>query len=151
MALIWSLKNIENHSELSVSNEEGYQLCPLTNAVVWGSAYFNLGEITATNIDEWVFRATVLQSIGRGLTSRALTRQEIIRHIGLTTNAVRRTRNDFLREVMLCLEREVEWKSAKGVATSAPGTRQSSTSEPKSPAGRRNRKTSRTEKAIMSL
>jgi hypothetical protein len=110
-----NLKNVENSSELFVTAGKGMgRLCDLTEAIVWAARILDLDAITVKNVDEWLFRAALMNQIGhavivRGSEKAAFTRAEIVRHIGITMSVVTlRTRKQFLSNLMECLERDVE-------------------------------------------
>jgi hypothetical protein len=114
MSLDFSVKRVKDYSELFIIDDDGVdRVCDLTKCVVFSTLAIGLSEITANNVDEWVFRSTMLHSVGRAVISRggkssALARAEIIRHIGLTTNATTCTRKHFLRKLIECIESEIE-------------------------------------------
>jgi hypothetical protein len=116
MSLDFSVKRVKNYSELFVPDDDGVErVYDLTKCIVFSTLAIGLSEITANNVDEWVFRSTLLHSVGRAVITRggkssALTRAEIVRHIGLTTNATTCTRKRFLKKLIECIEREIERK-----------------------------------------
>jgi hypothetical protein len=97
MPLSWSLEHVESNSELFVKGAKGRrQMDGVTHCMIWASLQLDLGEITAKNVDEWVFRSTLMRSINRSIIVRGkkkavFARAEIVRHIGLTTNVKTQT------------------------------------------------------------
>lgn len=84
--------------------------------LVFESLCVNLNEITADNEDEWMFRSMLLQqvdgsSIVYGSESweekAGFLREALRRWRGMTTNAERKTRKQWMAKTMELLEREV--------------------------------------------
>lgn len=76
--------------------------------LIWGSIGIDLGEITQSNIQEWLFRFKFLETINRSLTTRPMTLEVIQRWIGLRTNVISLTRKKWMKRVMEQVEREVK-------------------------------------------
>ena len=81
-------------------------LSPITNSFIWATMTIGLNEITEANVDEWEQRLALAYEIGwlskltvwngndpdgeknaHCFEARPLTRADIVRHIGLSTNA----------------------------------------------------------------
>ena len=109
MSLNYNLSKIANFETACLTKpdaEGNRQLRSVTNHLIWATMIIDLGEIKATNIDEWMFR---LQAIGRAYQDDAhlkITRQMLEQHIGLSTNVANKTRAAFLKHVTKMLERD---------------------------------------------
>ena len=62
----------------------------LYNALIWASIGVDLGRITESNIDEWVFRVNKLE-----LTNKPVERWMIEHFVGLKTNVANLTRKQW--------------------------------------------------------
>jgi hypothetical protein len=68
------------------------RLNPVTDALIWATMSVDLGRITEKNVDEWAYRLTIVQALyGARLqssdgTPRPLSLQDVVDHIGLSTN-----------------------------------------------------------------
>ena len=104
MSLNFKLDKIKNYTEVCHKGEE---LHPVTNGLIWSTMTVGLGEITAKNIDEWLIRLALadklfgtMMFVGSGPNERQprpFTREELVAHIGLTTNVSNETRNQFTK------------------------------------------------------
>lgn len=76
---------------------------PVTDAILWTTMSVGLGTITSSNIDEWIYRLTLLQKIsGAELTLGPntkvfITKEDIEMHIGLATNVTSLSRSKWLK------------------------------------------------------
>jgi DNA primase len=59
----------------------------------------DLGSIKASNIDEWAFRLNVLYDIGLSAFPKPLTKAELKKYIGLSTNVSTKTRRQFMKKI----------------------------------------------------
>jgi hypothetical protein len=109
MSLNWNLSKIANKDTVCFradSNGER-ELTGLTHALIWGTIAVDLGEITAKNVDEWKFRLNCIGLVYDDKTWAEITREDIAKHIGLSTNVTSRTRKQFIAKMAKALEREV--------------------------------------------
>jgi hypothetical protein len=94
-------------------------LSPITNSFIWATMTIGLNEITEGNIDEWEQRLALAYEIGwlskltvwNGIEpdgdknahcfeDRPLTRADLVRHIGLSTNATYETAGVWRKRVV---------------------------------------------------
>lgn len=112
MALHWNVTKCKNHKALT---EEGEW--PITNALIWGSMSTGIPEITEENIPEIYARFRVWESIvGAMLHSRDIKTGEIeernievadlVKRIGMYTNAARMTRAEWRKMIGDHFDRE---------------------------------------------
>jgi len=108
MPLNWYVGNIKNADDVcwmtATRNDVNYAktrgeeyLHPVTDALIWATMTIGLNEITEKNIDEWASRLALAYSVnwispmtvynGTDWEARPLTRADLDRHIGLSTNA----------------------------------------------------------------
>jgi len=85
---------------------EEQHLSPITESLIWKALSVRLGKITEENVDEWWFRVRLTQLVdgpefncGKDVKVY-LTRQDIVNHIGLKTNADTFTRSKWAKEFM---------------------------------------------------
>lgn len=95
MSLNWDVSKCEKSDELI--NEESWGV---TNGIIWMMLMIDMGNITKENIDEVNNRAQIYQRLKGGMLSKVttkedgsrtseevfITREDIERRIGLTTN-----------------------------------------------------------------
>lgn len=77
---------------------------PVTNAIIWAGLSLDLSSITEENVDEWTYRALLLQHATGAFLSTAegpvfLTEEDFRSHIGLRTNCTTRSRKDWLLRI----------------------------------------------------
>lgn len=85
----------------------------LRTTLVWASMAVDLGDITAKNIDEWMFRLYFQETAGMDYISLGDMTQDdvragLVRWTGLSTNVQTLTRKKWLAKEMNLLERRVE-------------------------------------------
>lgn len=73
---------------------------PVTNTLVWWTIPLGMWEITEKNVDEFWQRLSLWQAVaGPSLGNQDgdiwLTRDDVVAHIGLTTNATSKTKAEF--------------------------------------------------------
>jgi hypothetical protein len=105
MSLNYNLTKIKNHDSVCFSvNRDGEKtMRGITNLLIWSTISVDLGEITAKNVDEWLFRLKAVGLIYQDENQMKVTREQLIAHIGLTTNVFpNKTRAQFLKR---CAER----------------------------------------------
>ncbi len=93
MSFNWDLQNIDDHkAKCWVKVEDGYQLAPVTETLIWASLGTGIGTITEKNWREVYARIVFLEGLyGTFLRNadgepRPITPQDIIEHLGLWTN-----------------------------------------------------------------
>lgn len=105
MSLDFSVERVKDHTNVTTAPFEfngKSQWHPLTNALVWGSIPCGYNEITEANLDEVWFRVNLWQGLVRSLLSDDkgaiwLSKKDLEMHIGLITNAGRKTRTEFYK------------------------------------------------------
>ena len=112
MSLDYNLGQIKNYKEICYSepDKEGFvELHPVTHAIIWTCIAVELNGVKEDNIDEWVFRQEFLTRLGKGnfFNKRNLSREELMSHIGLSTNVSTTSRLQFLRNQVKRLEIEI--------------------------------------------
>ena len=89
-------------------------LSPVTELLIWQCMGVDLNGITKKNIDEWMFRLFCLEITRnrntnfmvsdfhetKGWQQRRLCKQDLIDHIGLSTNVSTKTRLKFWKKLM---------------------------------------------------
>ena len=112
MALHWNVTKCENHTALT---EEGEW--PITNALIWGSMSTGIPEITEENIPEIYARFRVWENIvgpmlwGKDeetgeLEERKIEVEDLVKRIGMYTNAARMTRSEWRKMLGEHFDRE---------------------------------------------
>jgi len=102
MALDYSLAKVRDYESLWESHpEEGWRLQWRTKALVFATMTVGLETITTRNIPEWERRLGMLRAAGYpspgwfGGEPWWPTEADLLRHVGLRTNASRRDRREF--------------------------------------------------------
>jgi hypothetical protein len=113
-------------TEEDKKNDSGF-LKPKTNALIWITMFVDLNEITKKNVDEFWWRLQFLLSIDCGYfqwkeeqekkhgipcSPWEITKQDLIDHIGLSTNASKKTRNQFCKRYLETLKDRVDVSSS---------------------------------------
>ncbi len=117
MSLDFKLDKIKNYKTVT---RYGNELSTVTNGLIWSTLSVGLGEITEKNVDEWMVRlALVDKLLGTMLKkngeSRPFTRDEVVTHIGLTTNVSNEKRPGWAKRMTERFFRDVE-RSLKNAA-----------------------------------
>jgi len=110
MSLDWSISKCEDWEELT--NDEEW---PLTNALIWMTISTDIGEITEKNADEFYTRIRMVESV-HGYSffktdpetkarKSAITYESIRRRIGLSTNVITKTPNQFNKRIIEAVRR----------------------------------------------
>jgi hypothetical protein len=110
MALNWRVGEIKNYKKVCYRVApadipyEGIKKGELVmrqecNRLIWATMNVDLGSITAKNIDEWAFRLNVLYDIGLSAFPKPLTKAELKKYIGLSTNVSTKTRRQFMKKI----------------------------------------------------
>jgi hypothetical protein len=103
------------------TEEKGWKMNPITEALIWITMAVDMGEITEKNVDEFYWRLRfqekfrnykilIAKSIkdknaGRGFNP---TYKQIRAHIGLKTNAATATRAKFMVRMIRAMEQEMD-------------------------------------------
>lgn len=115
MSLNYSVKEIPDHITTSPFDKDKWH--PVTNYLIWSSLITGIGSITKANVDE-VFRriaiiqkldepaVTFMDSLTKDWVNVYITREDIVNHIGLWTNASTLTEVQFNKKIMERLSRE---------------------------------------------
>lgn len=107
MSLNWSITDVKDWEQVSMREENGLEGTK-TNALVWAALSLDLSSITAKNVDEWLFRLSIVEKYRGALIWRTVegkqedylfTREDIIRRIGLSTNVSTKTRTAWLNKM----------------------------------------------------
>ena len=112
MALHWNVTKCKNHKALT--NEDEW---PITNALIWGSMSTGMPEITEENISEIYARFRAWEGIVGAMlhgkdtetgevTERYIEVADLVRRIGMYTNATRMTRAEWRKGIANYLDRE---------------------------------------------
>lgn len=115
-------------------NEDG-SLSAITEVLVMKTMMVDIGHVTPTNLDEFVFRVLMIEKVFGGSivewrgepakpVERSLTIDEIRSHVGLRTNVyTEKSRakwlTSFKRMVVEHFSREVQWAMRKGATSVA--------------------------------
>lgn len=108
MSLNWNLSKIANTESVcwrkDSSGEETMR--GITHTLIFATIAVDLGEITAKNVDEWLFRMQCIARVYNDEGWANITREQLTDHIGLSTNVSNRTRKQFMGKMGTALERE---------------------------------------------
>jgi hypothetical protein len=125
MALHWNVTKCKNHKALT--NEDEW---PITNALIWGSMSTGIPEITEENIPEIYARFRVWENIVGAMlygkdtetgevTERYIEVADLVKRIGMYTNAARMTRAEWRKMLGEHFDREANYlkrRAEKGEA-----------------------------------
>lgn len=114
MSLDWSITKVKQWEQVSLREANGAEAAK-TEALIWATMSLGIPTITKSNVDEWMFRLSTKEKLKGALINhyvedksmpgglRAepyyLTREDVERRIGLSTNASKLTRAAFLKRV----------------------------------------------------
>lgn len=103
MSLNWSIDKITKWQQVSVTEENGLQGW-ITESLIMKTLLVGLSSITKDNVDEWMWRLEHIGAVptfhfapATGLPEYRLTKADIERRIGLSTNADQLTRSRWLK------------------------------------------------------
>lgn len=107
MSLDFSVEKIADHENVTTAPYEfagRAQWHPVTNALIWGSMSCGYNRITEDNLTHVWERINLWQHVLRGLVNYQwktvwLTKEDIRRHIGLSTNASVKSDAEFMATV----------------------------------------------------
>ena len=98
MSLNWSITDIKNWEAVSMKEENGIE-GNKTEALIWACMAVDLGSITKKDVDEFFFRVETWEKLrGSFLCDYTMTREDIERRIGLSTNVSNVTRTKWLKK-----------------------------------------------------
>jgi hypothetical protein len=114
MALHWNVTNCKNHKALT--NEDEW---PITNALIWASMTTGIKDITEENIPEIYARIRAWEDIVGALLhskntetgqieERNIEVEDLVKRIGLHTNASSLTRAEWRKGIANYLDREAD-------------------------------------------
>jgi hypothetical protein len=119
MSLNWNVSKCKNHKALTNDDE-----WPITNALIWLSMSTGIHEITEENIPEIYARIRTWEDIvgpmlhGKDTETgkpveRYIEVADLVRRIGMHTNASRMTRAEWRKNIANYIDREAnDWKRA---------------------------------------
>lgn len=100
MALTWNTTQVkdlqEKYPAVMMTDADGdktlHEINPVTWALIWSTIFIGIGNITEANHKDFYFRLSLYEKVfGTFLREKRqphpLTHQEVIDHIGLSTNA----------------------------------------------------------------
>jgi hypothetical protein len=94
MSLNFDFKRIKDWDAVVSDPLDNDKLSPVTDRLIWLCMTVDIGEITAANVDEFYWRMRFIQRLdGPNIqfndgTEVYLTKQDIIDHVGLSTNVI---------------------------------------------------------------
>ncbi len=92
----------------------------VTESLIWTTMQVGLGSITEENIPEWLVRLDLVDRLfgtmmvrydGDKRVNVPFTKEDLVAHIGLTTNVSKETRTKFLKRTMDHFVRESEHRA----------------------------------------
>lgn len=83
MALDFNYGNVKDYKTVCLTPEG--EIRKKTEAIIWGTMMIGLYEIKKSNLDEWMIRITMLNTVRPGTIDVNLG--DLERHVGLRTNA----------------------------------------------------------------
>jgi hypothetical protein len=108
MSLNWDITKVANRE--AVCKTKDGKLHPTTDTLIWATMFVGIPRITVDNVEEFstrvsvyerlfgAFRATV--EVNQDVTDIYITPADVLRHVGLSTNASVMTTAKFKRHVM---------------------------------------------------
>lgn len=108
MSLDYQLEKITGYKELCwVPNPEGEGVImnPVTQNLIFSTISVGIGEITVLNYEEFYFRNNIMERLIDIPRNNRLTVQDVIDHIGLSTNVSFETRAKWLKRHI-----DYEWR-----------------------------------------
>ena len=114
MALTWNIGNCNDHKSLQTEDE-----WPITNALIWATMSVGIRDITEKTIPEFYARLSVWEKIvgpmlyGKDeetgkLEERGVEVADLVKRIGLHTNASSMTRAEWRKNLAAYFDREAE-------------------------------------------
>ena len=119
MALHWELRSIDNW-ETVCCNEDG-TLSGTTECLIWATMMVGLSRITASNAKKFYERLHAWETARGAFRSdrQPLDFNDVVRHIGLATNASHETDAQFRKKLMRALEEEARRKAERATTPEA--------------------------------
>ena len=121
MSLNWSVEKVVGQEEKCfVKNSEGKEdVNPITKAIVFSTMFVGVPDITKKTALEYIKRLRIWQSIFGAMMVKDgkpydITAQQVVDHIGLTTNANRKSRTEFIKSIWNTLDLEVKYERKDG-------------------------------------
>jgi hypothetical protein len=106
MSLDFELGKIADWKTVCAHPTDAKKLHPVTDSLIWRCLACDMSGISKGNVDEFFWRVRLLQRLdganwhfGVDGTPVYITKQDIIDHIGLTTNVSQKTRTQFLAKI----------------------------------------------------
>lgn len=114
MALNWNISNCKDHKSLQTEDE-----WPITNALIWATMSVGVRDITEKTIPEFYARLTVWEKIvgpmlwGKDeetgeLVERGIEVADLVKRIGLHTNANSMTRAEWRKNLASYFDRKAD-------------------------------------------
>ena len=118
MSLSFHLGDIKDHRKLcwvpNPDGDEGFFMSPITHNLIHTTINIDMGAITEANYEEFYFRTNIFERLLDIPIDVRTTLQDIINHIGLSTNVVTKTRTQWIKRTM-----DYEWKELSYAAKRA--------------------------------
>ena len=122
MSLDWSVEKVKNYKEVCWVDDgpDTVRVNPITEAIIWGLLEIDMGSITDKNWRDVWMRLTIMDAVreeGRiryldeesdKFVTRSITKEEVISHIGLSTNVSNKPSTAFYKKVKQIVERETK-------------------------------------------
>lgn len=106
MALTWDLSKIEDMETVCfrVDDDGDRALTVETHCLIWATMGVGLGRITHANAEEFAARLEILQDLNGAMMGNAegpvrLTREDVLRNVGLRCNVTDETRAAWLTRI----------------------------------------------------
>lgn len=106
MSLNWDVTKVKNHDVVcfDAGEHEGRSLRVETHCLIFATIGVGLGRITAANAEEFAARLNILQDLNGALMGNAegevrITREDVLAHVGLSTNVPDESRSAWLKRV----------------------------------------------------
>jgi hypothetical protein len=107
MSLTWDVGDVKDNGTVCFIERSGKRyMSDVTQFLIHQCVSVMLGKITEENIDEWIVRNFMYRRSCNQQTDlyddngkdRCLTREDLVKHIGLSTNVSTRTRDEFIKD-----------------------------------------------------
>jgi len=107
MSLNWDITNCNNWNDLKSDKEWG-----ITNALIWGTMYVDMGEITQENCVEFYARMKAIEVTFGAICSSPdgdyfITIEDVKKRIGLTSNVATKTAGQFFKKLKEHVKQEL--------------------------------------------
>lgn len=119
MSLNYELGDIKDWKEVCFKRREDEEwMNPVTESLIWATMSVGINTIKESNVEEFYFRIKALELVsgafmsmrgeGDKLENRYFTFEEIKAHIGLSTNASRKTHAEFMNDIKRMVQSAIE-------------------------------------------